>query len=187
MAQHQDNCEICRRVAECREGRHPGLIAELDTGYAVLGDSQQFRGYSLLLCKTPATELDELPAAMRVRFLEEMSQLAEAVRRVVTPHKLNYEALGNMVHHLHWHVFPRQLTDADPKSPVWGQMHAAGSAAAEQAKFNPQRDRELLLSLRAALMEVRAGGTSARNPSFSRSGCCSGSGVAAAAAAVTPG
>lgn len=187
MAQHQDNCEICRRIAECREGRHPGLIAELDTGYAVLGDSQQFRGYSLLLCKTPATELDELPAATRVRFLEEMAQLAEAVRRVVAPHKLNYEALGNLVHHLHWHVFPRQLTDGDPKAPVWGQMHAAGSAAAEQAKFNPQRDRELVLALRAALIEIRAAGNAGRDSGSGRSGCCSGSGVAAVAAAGTPG
>ena len=49
MAKHQDNCEICRKIGEAREGRHAGLIAELDTGYAVLGDSQFFEGYSLLL------------------------------------------------------------------------------------------------------------------------------------------
>ena len=156
MAQHQDNCEICRRIAECQQGRRPGFIAELDTGYAVLGDSQQFRGYSLLLSKSPVTELDELPKATRLRMLEEMSQLAEAVRRVVKPHKLNYEALGNMVHHMHWHVFPRQLTDADPKAPVWGQMHAAGSEAAAKCAFDPARDRDLLHSIRAELQSIRA-------------------------------
>jgi diadenosine tetraphosphate (Ap4A) HIT family hydrolase len=155
MATHQANCEICTRIAECREGRHPGLIAELDTGFAVLGDSQQFRGYAILLCKTPATELDELDDATRARYLEEMSQLAAAVRRVVKPHKLNYECLGNLVHHLHFHVFPRQLTDADPKAPVWGQMHKPESAEARATKLDPSRDRELIESIRHELQTIR--------------------------------
>lgn len=155
MAKHQDNCEICRRIAECREGRHPGFIAELDTGYAVLGDSQQFRGYSLLLCKHPATELAELDATFRLRFLEEMAQLAEAVGHACSPDKLNYEALGNQVHHLHWHVFPRRASDADPKAPVWGQMHAAGSPAAERVKLDPARDSDLLARVRTELERIR--------------------------------
>ena len=129
MAKHQDNCEICRKVGEAREGRHAGLIAELDTGYAVLGDSQFFEGYSLLLCKTPATELHELPRATRLRYLEEMSQLAEAVALATGCDKLNYECLGNQVHHLHFHVFPRRGTDPDPKAPVWGQMPQGDAAA----------------------------------------------------------
>ncbi len=156
MAQHQDNCEICRRTRDAREGSHAGLIAELDTGYAVLGDSQFFRGYSVLLCKTPATELDELPKATRLRYLEEMSQLAEAVRRATTPHKLNYECLGNVVHHLHFHVFPRRLTDPDPKAPVWGQMPTGDEVA--KYKLDPARDRELKETIRRELKAVRAAG-----------------------------
>ena len=156
MALHQDNCEICRRIGEAKEGRHPGLIAELDTGYAVLGDSQFFRGYSVLLCKTPATELDELPKATRLRYLEEMSQLAEAVRRATTPHKLNYECLGNVVPHLHFHVFPRRMTDPDPKAPVWGQM----PRGAEELEYtlDPARDRDLKEAIRHELLTVRAAG-----------------------------
>ncbi|MDQ3815594.1 MAG: HIT family protein, partial [Armatimonadota bacterium] len=119
MAQHQENCEICQKLEQCRAGQHPGLIAELETGFAVLGDSQFFRGYCLLLCKTPATELDELPAATRLKYLEEMALLAQAVRTVVQPHKLNYECLGNLVPHLHWHVFPRYADEAHPEKPVW--------------------------------------------------------------------
>ena len=60
MADHQSECPICTQIEQCRAGSHPGLIAELDTGFAVLGPSQYWRGYSLLLCKTPATELYEL-------------------------------------------------------------------------------------------------------------------------------
>ncbi len=164
MATHQPNCEICSRLADCRQGRHPALIAELDTGYAVLGDSQQFAGYCVLLCKTPATELDELDPRTRLRFLEEMSQLAAAVRAAVKPHKLNYECLGNLVHHLHFHIFPRRLTDADPKAPVWGQMHAAGSPAARAAAFDPRAHADLLESIRRELSTIRARASASREP-----------------------
>lgn len=155
MATHQTNCDICNRLAAIRAGEHPAVIAELDTGFAVMGDSQFFRGYSLLLCKTPATELDELPKPTRLRFLEEMSQLAEAVRKATGAFKLNYESLGNLVHHLHWHVFPRRESDPDPKAPVWGQMPKPGSDADTQSKFNPERDRGLLESIRAELHAIR--------------------------------
>jgi diadenosine tetraphosphate (Ap4A) HIT family hydrolase len=150
MAQHQDNCEICRRIQECRAGTHPGLIAETETGFAVLGDSQFFRGYALLLCKYPATELDELPPDVRLKYLEEMALLAEAVREVTQPHKLNYECLGNMVHHLHWHVFPRRADEPHPEKPVWLVM-PSGEEAAPYA-LDPQRDAELKNQIRDALL-----------------------------------
>lgn len=129
MAKHQDNCEICRKIGEAREGRHAGLIAELDTGYAMLGDSQFFEGYSLLLCKTPATELHELPKAVRLRYLEEMAQLAEAVALTTGCDELNYECLGNQVHHLHFHVFPRRRTGRRTRRLPWGQVPQGDAAA----------------------------------------------------------
>lgn len=153
---HQPNCEICDRLALCRAGQHPGFIAELDTAVAVLGDSQQFRGYSLLLCKTPATELHELPKAVRLRFLEEMSQLAEAVARAVKPFKLNYECLGNMVHHLHFHIFPRHPGEAQPTMPVWGQMHAPGSPEARRDSLDPATHADLIRLIRHELRSIRA-------------------------------
>jgi len=149
MAQHQTPCEICERIAQCQAGTHPGLILETETGWAVLGDSQFFRGYSLLLCKQAATELDELPIDVRSKYLHEMALLAEAVRRVVKPHKLNYECLGNMVHHLHWHIFPRQSEEAEPQKPVWLCMPEEAQAA--QYQFDAQRDRPLIEALRSEL------------------------------------
>lgn len=146
---------ICDQIRACREGRHAGLIAELDSGFAVLGEHQLFRGYSVLLCKERATELHELSESVRMLYLSEMSQLAEAVARVVKPHKLNYECLGNVAHHLHFHVFPRQLSDPDPKAPVWGQI-PSGDALAEW-RLNAQRDGGLAREIAAALAMIRAG------------------------------
>lgn len=161
MATHQHPCEICERIAQCKAGTHPGFIAELDTGFAVLGDSQQFRGYSVLLCKTPATELHELELATRTRYLQEMAQLAEAVAKAVSAHKMNYECLGNMVHHLHFHVFPRQASqasqasEAQPLLPVWVQMHKAGSSDALACKLDASRDAPLIASVREELAAIR--------------------------------
>lgn len=152
MAQHQEDCEICHRLAQCASGENPGLIAEMETGYAVLGDSQYFRGYSLLLCKTPATELDELAPDVRLKYLEEMALLAQSIRTVVKPHKLNYECLGNAVHHLHWHIFPRYLDDEHLTGPVWA--HDAAKKAQPQYAFNLEQDTPLINEIRAELKRL---------------------------------
>ena len=153
MAQHPENCEICTRLRDCENGTHPGLIAELETGWAVLGDSQYFRGYSLLLCKHPVPDLEELPRAVRLKFLEEMALLSEAVSRTVQPHKMNVESLGNMVPHLHWHLFPRQLSEPEPLKPVWLVMPSSEEAA--PYALDAERDKELITSVRGHLHQLR--------------------------------
>jgi diadenosine tetraphosphate (Ap4A) HIT family hydrolase len=150
LAEHQTDCEICRRIERTRAGGDPGLIAELEEGVAVMGPSQYFTGYCLLLCKSPATELDELEPAVRARYLEEMARLAAAVRSVVRPHKLNYECLGNQAHHLHWHVFPRSLDEPHPEQPVWTCMPPPEDAP--RYAFDPERHGALRDAIRAALL-----------------------------------
>jgi diadenosine tetraphosphate (Ap4A) HIT family hydrolase len=104
---------------------HPYLVAEMETGYAVVGDHQIYRGYTLFVAKRCVRELHELPSDERLRFLEEMSIVAEAVCRAFRPRKLNYELLGNSVAHLHWHLFPRYDDDPDPAWPVWERLRTA--------------------------------------------------------------
>ncbi len=124
----------------------------MDSGYAVLGPNQYFLGYSLLLCSQPATELDELEPLMRRQFLDDMARLAAAVRRVVRPYKLNYEALGNQVHHLHWHIFPRTLDEPLPTEPVWRALPDPELATLHD--FDPDRHAELLAAMRQALHAI---------------------------------
>jgi diadenosine tetraphosphate (Ap4A) HIT family hydrolase len=47
-----------------------------------------------------------------------MATVAEAVFNAFSPLKLNYELLGNLDSHMHWHIFPRYADDPDPKNPV---------------------------------------------------------------------
>ena len=117
-------CLICERIKMIQEGRNPWFVKELETGYVVLGDHQHFKGYTLFLCKAHKTELFHLDHATKMKFLEEMAQVAEAVANAFGAEKMNYELLGNGDTHLHWHLFPRKDGDLDGygnqgRGPVW--------------------------------------------------------------------
>lgn len=117
-------CLICDRIQMIQENKNPWFVKELETGYAVIGDNQHFKGYTLFLCKEHKTELFQLDHSIKIRFLEEMSIVAEAVAKAFGAEKMNYELLGNGDTHLHWHLFPRVSGDLggygnNGKGPVW--------------------------------------------------------------------
>lgn len=112
-------CLVCDRIRLIRSGENPDFVAELETGYVVIGWHQFFRGYCIFFAKEHKEELHELEEPVRTRFLQEMSQVAEAIFHAFHPVKMNYELLGNSERHLHWHLFPRYANDPNPKGPVW--------------------------------------------------------------------
>ncbi len=113
------SCLICDRIAQIINNTNPYFVIELTTGYVVIGDHQRFRGYTLFLCKTHATELHELEHSYKMKYLEEMSLVAETVQKAFKADKINYELLGNGDSHLHWHLFPRRAGDTPTQGPVW--------------------------------------------------------------------
>ena len=117
-------CMICDRIKMIKQGTNPWFVKELETGYVVIGDNQHFNGYTLFLCKEHKTELFQLDCPAKMKFLEEMSVVAEAVAKAFNAEKMNYELLGNGDTHLHWHLFPRVSGDLEQygnhgKGPVW--------------------------------------------------------------------
>ncbi|EOS76512.1 MAG: HIT family protein [Lachnospiraceae bacterium] len=119
-------CFVCDRIEMIKNGANPYFVKELETGYVVIGDHQHFYGYTLFLYKEHGdkTELFHLDKAERLKFLEEMSIVAEAVSKAFAPEKINYELLGNGDVHLHWHLYPRVSGDIgrygnNGKGPVW--------------------------------------------------------------------
>lgn len=117
-------CIVCDRIEQIRQGRNPYFVAELKTGYVVIGDYQHFRGYTLFLAKTHKRELFELDPDTCRTFLEEMALVNEAVAEAFGAEKMNCELLGNGDAHLHWHLFPRVAGDLGEygnqgKGPVW--------------------------------------------------------------------
>lgn len=117
-------CFICDRISMIKDGTNPYFVTELKTGYVVIGDHQHFKGYTLFLCKKHTSELFQLDRPFKMKFLEEMSIVAEAVAKAFHAEKMNYELLGNGETHLHWHLFPRKSGDIENygnngKGPVW--------------------------------------------------------------------
>ena len=88
-------CLICDRIALIQRGANPYFVRELETGYVVIGDFQHFKGYTLFLCKQHQTELFYLERDDKLKFLEEMSIVSEAVYRAFGADKMNCELLGN--------------------------------------------------------------------------------------------
>ena len=51
--------------------------------------------------------------------------MAQALANVFKPTKINYELLGNMVPHMHWHLVPRFESDPLWPRPIWSEEHEA--------------------------------------------------------------
>ena len=118
-------CVICDRIAMIKNGINPYFVRELETGYVVIGDHQHFYRYTLFLCKEHKTELHYLDRDFKIKFLEEMSIVQEAVSKAFDADKMNVELLGNGDAHVHFHIFPRRNGDLlkyrpdGLPSPVW--------------------------------------------------------------------
>ncbi|MGE5538846.1 MAG: HIT domain-containing protein [Gemmatimonas sp.] len=77
--------------------------------------------WMILVPRRPGVhELLDLSFDDRHRLLDETAQVAEALRVVVKPRKLNIAAIGNVVAQLHVHVIARFADDAAWPRPVWG-------------------------------------------------------------------
>ena len=153
----ETDCPLCQRIANLDQIPGADLVWKFPHSTATLGSWQFYTGYCVLVSRQHATELSQL-GATRAAFLEEMAILAEAIESCFRPHKLNYELLGNLVPHLHWHLFPRSADDPDRLRPVWFATDRAERDPAEKTRLETgsvSRE-EAVAQLRAWLIARRA-------------------------------
>lgn len=134
-------CLICERIKLIKQGKNPHFVKELETGYVVIGDGQYFKGYTLFLAKEHVTELHQMEYETKIKFLEEMSIVQEAVAKAFQAEKMNIELLGNGDAHVHWHLFPRKAGDMqgyghNGRGPVWWVPWEEMSSEEYQPKEN---------------------------------------------------
>ena len=98
---------IHAQVVAARQGRDPRVIARLFSGWAVFGEQQFVRGYTLLLPDPVVPNLNALGARERIAFLSDMSRLGDALLKVTGAARINYAIFGNQEAALHAHVIPR--------------------------------------------------------------------------------
>ncbi|MBI5484392.1 MAG: HIT family protein [Deltaproteobacteria bacterium] len=135
------DCPMCRRWEEDADLR----IAELEHSYVILNRDQFFPGYTLLFTKNHATELFHLDRDVRNGLMEEVSRVAKVLFDVFSPAKINYELLGNMVPHMHWHIVPRFSSEPLWPRPIWAEPHNELFLPPHEYKFRINRIRDALL------------------------------------------
>jgi len=113
------NCLACDRIEQIKQNKNPRFIVELSQSYVVLGDEQFYRGWCVLLFKQHHEQLPQLPVDQQRELWNDVAAVAGAVYRELKPVRINYECLGNQLHHIHWHIIPRFADDPDSTQPVW--------------------------------------------------------------------
>jgi diadenosine tetraphosphate (Ap4A) HIT family hydrolase len=131
---------MCRRWDDDAELR----VTELEHSFVLLNRDQFFPGYTLLFTKLHVTELFHLDRAARSGLMEEVSRVAEALFTLFQPDKINYELLGNMVPHIHWHLVPRRSDEPLWPRPIWSEPH-------NELLLSPEEYRERIRQIRQAL------------------------------------
>lgn len=121
-------------------------IIEMEHTCVMLNRDQFFPGYTFVFARDHVTELFHLSSEIRNVLMAEVSSVAAALYEVFQPAKINYELLGNMVPHMHWHIVPRFTSDPLWPRPIWSEPHQElilkGNEYAERIKLV----REKLLS-----------------------------------------
>jgi diadenosine tetraphosphate (Ap4A) HIT family hydrolase len=97
---------IHRYVEHARAG-DANVIARLASGWAVMGEKQVLRGYSLLLPDPVVPDLNALSSDSRDQFMRDLGLLGEAVKQATAALRINYAIFGNLEPALHAHVHPR--------------------------------------------------------------------------------
>jgi diadenosine tetraphosphate (Ap4A) HIT family hydrolase len=133
-------CIMCRRWQD-----EPDLrIIELEHCFVQLNRDQYFPGYSFVITREHVTELFHLDQQVRQSIVEEVNRVAAALFQVYQPTKMNYELLGNMVPHMHWHLVPRFSSEPLWPRPIWSEPHTDKLPTPEQYRIEIARIRQTL-------------------------------------------
>ena len=134
-------CGICEKLRLAAEGRLPSLIHEFDQSILIAGDHQFYPGYCVLLAKSHAREMHELPESAARAIFDELMRASRAIAAAYQPHKLNHASLGNVVPHVHWHVFPRYVGDPKLLADPWSNAGSFPRAATTGDQVRELRNR----------------------------------------------
>jgi diadenosine tetraphosphate (Ap4A) HIT family hydrolase len=144
-------CPNCQAILDAEAGRHPWAVARLAAGYVWLNQCQHYPGATFYVAGRCVAELHELPDDERRAHLMEMAAVAAAVHEEFGARKMNYEALGNTVAHLHWWLTPRPHDDRQPTRPIWEDDDFLRAMRTGEATPGAADARQLRLRLLQAL------------------------------------
>lgn len=100
-------------VDRCRAGSYPAAVAQVRSGWVVMGERQVLTGYCLLLPDPVVPHLNALSPELRGQFLSDMALVGDALLAVTSALRINYAMFGNVEPALHAHIFPRQASEPE--------------------------------------------------------------------------
>ncbi len=142
------------RIGSALRGENPTVLTRMQSGFAVIGDSQFLPGYCLLLGVPKAHDLTDLPLPARLNFLRDMSLLGEAIALICQPQRINYEIFGNTDPFLHAHVLPRYSWEPAERLAGPASHYPAEQRHAPQHQFSALQHSLLCSRLTTALHEL---------------------------------
>lgn len=110
------DCPLCHD-SFADENQHSFKIIELKRSIVRFNKNQYMSGWTTLILKRHATELFEMDSDERSEFWDEVSSVAKALYEVYRPAKINYCIWGNIMPHIHCHLFTQTFSD-DPSKPI---------------------------------------------------------------------
>lgn len=87
------------------------MVAEFPTTWVSAVREAPLPGYACVVCKQHVVEPYDLPQGERAAFWEEAMIAARVLAELFEPSKMNYEIHGNLIPHLHLHLYPRFADD----------------------------------------------------------------------------
>lgn len=90
-----------------------------ETSVLGLYDDARFPGRCLLVLDDHKVNFDDLPQRRAQAFAVDIQRAARAIRRALSPDRVNIALLGNTEPHIHAHLIPRYADDPIPLRPPW--------------------------------------------------------------------
>ena len=135
----QPGCEFC-------EGDGGPIIFRSDKFRVIRvdgPDGDAFAGYTRVVWNDHVRELTDLSPGDRNAFMQAVFAVEGALRKSLSPHKMNVASLGNLTPHLHWHIIPRYTDDPAFPKPVWALPAGALTADPSLATLAVRQAREV--------------------------------------------
>lgn len=93
-------------------------IIELPFSWLSTESRDCIKGACHLIFKYHKIELYDLSDKEALGFMKDIQKCAKALKKVTNSIKINYEIHGNVIPHLHVHLYPRYMDDPFPNQPI---------------------------------------------------------------------
>ncbi len=83
------------------------FVCELEVSSLILFKEQSKKGRFIVAYKDHVSEIVNISAEERAKFMEDVAKAANAIHKAFSPNKVNYGMYGDTGCHLHMHLVPK--------------------------------------------------------------------------------